>query len=89
MKTQLIKAQSTLGKKVRNYIHHRYSGNRSCCFITVNTSGTIKVVTRCHKKDHYPERVRNAYRRRTVHTEFINQHEMNDLYNNRKDKLFS
>lgn len=89
MKTQLIKAQSTLGKKIKHYIQHRYSGKRSCCFITVDGTGVIKVVSRCHKKDHYPERVRNTYRRRTVRTEYVNQYEMNDLWNNRKDKLYS
>lgn len=89
MKTQLIKAQSILGKKVRYYIHHRYSGKRSCCFITVDGTGVIKVTSRCHKKDHYPKRVRNVYRRRTVRTECVNQYEMKYLWNNRKDKVFS
>ncbi len=87
--TQLIKGTSPLGEKVKHYINWRYKGNRSCTHIIVTDLGSIKVTTRCHKKDHYPERVRNAYRMRTIHTEFINHQEMTDIWNNRKDKLFS
>ena len=86
MTTQLIKANSILGKKVRNYINWKYSGNRSCCFITVGGRLSIKVVTRCHKKDHYPKKLRDKYRRHTVHSEYVNQYQMNDLYINLKEK---
>ncbi len=85
----LIKAQSTLGKKVRHYIKWKYSDNRSCCYILVDKNNALQVETRCHKKDHYPERVRNAYRLRTSLKETINQYDMNDVWNKRRDKLFS
>lgn len=81
MKTQLIKSSSILGQKVRYYIDWRYKGTRSCCCILVEDC-RIKVITRCHKKDHYPTKLRNLYRRRTVHTEWVNQYQMNDLYKN-------
>ncbi|AUR93513.1 hypothetical protein NVP1187O_200 [Vibrio phage 1.187.O._10N.286.49.F1] len=83
MGTELIKAQSRLGKKVRNYIDWRYKGTRSCCFILLEGC-RIKVTTRCHKKDHYPIELRNKYRRCTVHTEHVNQYQMNDLARNLK-----
>ncbi len=86
---QLIRSSSPLGEKIKHYINWRYKGNRSCAHIIVTDLGSIKVTTRCHKKDHYPERVHNAYRMRTIHTEFINQYEMIDIWNNRKVKLFS
>ena len=79
MKTFLVKANSTLGKKVRNYINWRYKGTRSCCCITV-TDCRIKVITRCHKKDHWPVKLRNKYRRYAVHTEYVNQYQMDDLW---------
>lgn len=79
MKTFMVKSQSTLGKKVRNYIDWRYNSTRSCCFILVEGC-KIKVTTRCHKKDHYPSKLRSKYRRHTVHTEWVNQYQMNDLW---------
>ncbi|AUR84740.1 hypothetical protein NVP1063O_073 [Vibrio phage 1.063.O._10N.261.45.C7] len=86
MKTQLIKSSSTLGQKVRKYVNWRYSGNRTCCCILVEGC-CIKVITRCHKKDHYPTKLRNTYRRYTVHTEHVNQYQMNDLWSFKKDKI--
>ncbi|CAH9013243.1 conserved hypothetical protein [Vibrio phage 501E54-1] len=80
MASQLIKANPVLGKKVRNYIHWRYSGTRTCCVITVDGNLAIKVITRCHKRDHYPKKLRNKYRRYTVHLEYVNQYQMNDLW---------
>ena len=79
MKTLLIKPNTTLGKKVCNYIDWRYNGTRSCCVITCK-GGYLKVTTRCHRKDHYPVNLRNKYRRHTVHTEYVNQRQMNDLW---------
>jgi hypothetical protein len=80
MKTFLVKSQSRLGKKVRNYINWRYKGLRSCCCIMVTSDACIKVITCCHNKDHYPTKLRNKYRRYTVHTEWVNQYQMNDLW---------
>ena len=31
-----------------------------------------KITTRCHKKDHYPYKLRKMYRTKTVLTEFVN-----------------
>lgn len=79
MKTQLIKSSSLLGQKVINYINWRYNGTRSCCLITV-TGCWIKVNTRCHKKDHYPAKLRDMYRKATMHQEYVNCYQMNELW---------
>ncbi len=79
MKTFLVSPQSRLGMKVINYVNWKYNNTRSCCCITV-TDCCIKVVTRCHKKDHWPVKLRNKYRRHAVHSEYVNQDQMNDLW---------
>ncbi len=85
MTPQLIKADSRLGKKVIRYVGWKYSGTRTCCCILVYGCA-LKVITRCHKKDHYPKKLRDKYRRHTVHSEYVNQYQMNDLYRNLKEK---
>ncbi len=77
---QLLKTNTKLFTKVSGYINWRYRGTRSICFVTIDNSCRIKATTRCHKKDHYPTKTRKSYRVRTMHTEYVNQYQMNDLY---------
>ncbi|QXN60098.1 hypothetical protein KUA24_31 [Vibrio phage HNL01] len=77
MTTFLLKCNTPLSKNVRNYIDWRYNGTRSCCHILVE-GARIKVTTRCHKRDHYPAKLRKAYRVWSVHTEYVNQYQMKD-----------
>lgn len=76
----LVRNNTRLMEKVKLYIKWRYNDTRSVCVATLDKGCRIRVITRCHERDHYPERLRNAYRRCTVHSEYVNQYQMNDLY---------
>ncbi len=80
IKTRCIKNSTILGVKIRNYIKWKYKGKRTACHMSVLTTGQIKITTRCHKKDHYPTKMRNAYRRHTVYTEYVNQYQMAECW---------
>lgn len=79
-KSTLIKNNTKLSAKVKNYIKWKYKGKRTACVIVVLTTGQIKITTRCHKKDHYPLTIRNTYRRRTVLTEYVNPYQMAECW---------
>ena len=78
--TTPIKTNTNLGMKVKNYIKWKYSGKRSLIYMGMTYEGCIRVTTRCHKKDHYPTNMRNAYRRHTVRTEYVNQYQMAECW---------
>ena len=74
---------SILQLKILKYVKWKYRGNRSVCCMFIEGNGNIKVRTRCHKRDHYPELQRNMYRRSTASVEYINKRDMEDVWFNR------
>lgn len=55
----LIKRNTTLFKKVENYIKWRYNSSRSVCMILVDKGGRVYVKTVLSNKEHYPVRLNN------------------------------
>ena len=75
----LIKRNTTLFKKVENYIKWRYNYTRSICMILVDKGGRVWVKTVLSNKDHYPSRLNNLIKVWSLHTECVNLYQMNDI----------
>lgn len=69
----IIKSNTKLGCNLKKYVDWKYSKSRSICVMLLDeVTGCAKITTRCHKKDHYPYKLRKIYRTNTVLTEFVN-----------------